>query len=633
MSNPSIMTIAPTHCWRGHDRRTDSLRYRRRRDGGPLPRHGDRENTWGAACRDLPLARRRRGRGRGALWRALHAKLCRAAGARRRRCRVHLHAKRAACRADDPGRPGRQACAGRKAARADAARRRRDDCYLPLGRRAPGRRITAARRSGVSGAARGGRRRRNWAAYAWYRDHALPARPALLRQRGMARYLGIRRRRRADEPGYPPGRSAAMADRRRSGRGVGQYRDTGASDRGRRLCDSNATLCQRRAWQHRGHHRGRAGLSAPGRDLRRRGRRTDRRRTDRPLGRQQSRTLTPVSSPAWRAGRGRRRRQPNRDRRRGTHAPARRFCCRPSHRAGAAGQRRRGPPLAGAGAGDLRGGREKSRMKLAFSTLGCPDWTLEQCVAAARDYGYDGISLRLLDGAVIEPGIDAGTRRRVGSVLDAAGLPLVCLDTSVKIAQPDPSVRAAQIRDGLAMLDLAAEWQAPLVRVFAGPPPDSSEQEAIASATACLLPLAERAHDLGIAVVLETHDAFCSSAAVMQTLAGLPAAGAGVLWDLLHPYRIGEDPADTLSRIGSRLQHVHIKDGRAPAGGGTNWDFTLLGEGTVPTRAILAMLRQAGYDGWLSVEWEKKLHPELAAPEVALPQHAALLREYLAELG
>ncbi len=272
-------------------------------------------------------------------------------------------------------------------------------------------------------------------------------------------------------------------------------------------------------------------------------------------------------------------------------------------------------------------------MKLAFSTLGCPDWTLEQCVAAARDYGYDGIELRLLDGAVIEPGIDAGTRRRVGTVLDAAGLPLVCLDTSVKIAQPDPSARAAQIRDGLAMLDLAAEWQAPLVRVFAGPPPDSSEQEAIASATACLLPLAERAHDLGIAVVLETHDAFCSSAAVMQTLAGVPAAGAGVLWDLLHPYRIGEDPADTLSRIGSRLQHVHIKDGRAPAGGGTNWDFTLLGEGTVPTRAILAMLRQAGYDGWLSVEWEKKLHPELAAPEVALPQHAALLREYLAELG
>jgi sugar phosphate isomerase/epimerase len=272
-------------------------------------------------------------------------------------------------------------------------------------------------------------------------------------------------------------------------------------------------------------------------------------------------------------------------------------------------------------------------MKLAFSTLGCPDWTLEQCVAAAREYGYDGIELRLLDGAKIEPGIGASARSRVRSVLDAAGLLLVCLDTSVRIAQPDPEARAAQIRDGLAMIDLAAEWRAPLVRVFGEPPPETSEQDAIASATATLLPLAERAHDLGIAVVLETHDAFCSSAAVMQTLAGIPAAGAGVLWDLLHPYRIDEDPADTLSRIGARLRHVHIKDGRAPAGGGTNWNFVLLGEGTVPTREILGMLQQAGYNRWLSVEWEKKWHPELAAPEVALPQHVALLRQYLAELA
>jgi sugar phosphate isomerase/epimerase len=45
---------------------------------------------------------------------------------------------------------------------------------------------------------------------------------------------------------------------------------------------------------------------------------------------------------------------------------------------------------------------------------------------------------------------------------------------------------------------------------------------------------------------------------------------------------------------------------------------------------ILAALRRAGYDGWLSVEWEKKWHPELEAPEIALPQHAEALRAYLA---
>jgi fatty-acyl-CoA synthase len=48
----------------------------------------------------------------------------------------------------------------------------------------------------------------------------------------------------------------------------------------------------------------------------------------------------------------------------------------------------------------------------------------------------------------------------------------------------------------------------------------------------------------------------------------------------------------------------------------------------VPTPAILSTLKAAGYDGWISVEWEKKWHPHLAEPEVALPQHIAMLREW-----
>jgi len=64
-----------------------------------------------------------------------------------------------------------------------------------------------------------------------------------------------------------------------------------------------------------------------------------------------------------------------------------------------------------------------------------------------------------------------------------------------------------------------------------------------------------------------------------------------------------------------------------------NWDLTLLGEGHVPIRDILAVLPTLGYAGWLSVEWEKKWYPDLAEPELALPQHATLLREYLASLA
>ncbi|HMO58054.1 MAG TPA: sugar phosphate isomerase/epimerase [Roseiflexaceae bacterium] len=269
-------------------------------------------------------------------------------------------------------------------------------------------------------------------------------------------------------------------------------------------------------------------------------------------------------------------------------------------------------------------------MRLAYTTLACPEWTLEQVIDAAQQNGYEGLELRLLDGNVIGPDLPTAERRRVRNALAAAGLPVICLDTSVRIAQPDAAARAAQIADARALLELAAEWGAPLIRVFAGPPAGTAETEALAAAAATLAPIAAYGQTLGVAVALETHDAFCHSTAVAQVLDAVPAAGA--LWDLLHPYRVGETTAETLGRLQGRVLHVHIKDGKPPADGGSNWDLTLLGEGRVPTRDILAALHAAGYNGWIAVEWEKKWHPELAAPEIALPQHAAVLRRYLADI-
>lgn len=269
-------------------------------------------------------------------------------------------------------------------------------------------------------------------------------------------------------------------------------------------------------------------------------------------------------------------------------------------------------------------------MKLAFTTLACPNWTLEQAVDAAQRYGYEGLELRLLDGDVIGPSLDKTQRERVKRVLAEAAMPIACLDTSVRIAQPDAAQREAQVRDGLAMVEMAADWGAPCIRVFGGPPEGTSEADATAGAVACLQPLADRGRELGVAVVLETHDYFASGASVAQVLNQVTSTGAGALWDTLHPNRVGETTRETLDLIGSRLVHVHIKDGKRPDDGGPNWPLKLLGEGDVPIQEILTVLRDAGYNGWLAVEWEKKWHPSIAEPEVALPQHIEMLRQYLA---
>src|SRR5260370_10691408 len=153
---------------------------------------------------------------------------------------------------------------------------------------------------------------------------------------------------------------------------------------------------------------------------------------------------------------------------------------------------------------------------------------------------------------------------------------------------------------------------------------------AAARALESAVPLAER---LGVAIGVETHDAFSASSVVAELLAlvdpGTVDSGAvGAVWDSHHPHRMGERPAEVYANLGPRILLAQVKDARPRDG---DWQLVLLGEGEVPVRDMLGLLTARGYPHWISVEWEKRWHPEIEEPEVALPQHLDLLIKWLEE--
>jgi len=81
------------------------------------------------------------------------------------------------------------------------------------------------------------------------------------------------------------------------------------------------------------------------------------------------------------------------------------------------------------------------------------------------------------------------------------------------------------------------------------------------------------------------------------------------------------------ANLGPRLKLAQVKDARRLDG--EAWRLVPLGEGEVPVREMLGLLTAGGYPHWISVEWEKRWHPEIPAPEVALPQHLDLLTRWL----
>jgi sugar phosphate isomerase/epimerase len=74
---------------------------------------------------------------------------------------------------------------------------------------------------------------------------------------------------------------------------------------------------------------------------------------------------------------------------------------------------------------------------------------------------------------------------------------------------------------------------------------------------------------------------------------------------------VDEDPIHAVSRVAPYAFHVHAKDFRYNSLNkgimtrGANYiSGTVIGEGVVPVRQCLAILKKAGYDGFCSIEYE-----------------------------
>ncbi len=265
--------------------------------------------------------------------------------------------------------------------------------------------------------------------------------------------------------------------------------------------------------------------------------------------------------------------------------------------------------------------------KLAYSTLAFPGRQLSDVVAMGKAMGYDGIELRLIDGELIDPSMSSAARDRVKRIV--GDVPVVAVDSSIRITEDDPIPAIA------SFLELAHAWEAPVVRVFGGDLPEdpSERQRALEHAARVLESAAAHAERLGVAVGLETHDSFAGSSQVAEVLAMVPSPWIGAVWDSHHPHRMGETPEEIYANIGPRTKLAQVKDARRSSEQPSGWQLVPLGEGEVPVRDMLSVLAHHGYAGVISVEWEKRWHPEIDEPEIALPQHLELLKRWMAELA
>jgi sugar phosphate isomerase/epimerase len=275
-------------------------------------------------------------------------------------------------------------------------------------------------------------------------------------------------------------------------------------------------------------------------------------------------------------------------------------------------------------------------MRLSFSTLGCPAWSFDEIVSRARAYGFDGVGFRGVLGELDLtrlPQFGAADIVATRGLLAAAGLIASMVLTSSRLIVPAAEVEANRVL-AESHIDIAAALGSPYIRVFGGQfPIGLAHAAAVERAAERLRRLGDYAASRGVAVLLETHDDFTDPALLRRVMEAADHPGVGVLWDVHHPFRILGQPVETAYKLlAPWLRSVDLKDSIPDAAAPLGYRYVPIGDGDVPIGAALGCLRAGGYDGFLTFEWEKLWHPELAAPEQALPQFVATLREMLETL-
>lgn len=284
-------------------------------------------------------------------------------------------------------------------------------------------------------------------------------------------------------------------------------------------------------------------------------------------------------------------------------------------------------------------------MKLSFWTLGMPEWDAVQFARAAAADGYDGVDLRCekRDGSRhigFEVGLDATDEEigRIRSGFVEAGVAissLLCYN---------PPVHSNGVADWgrfeeelVRHAELAVRLGTPTIRVAVSDTPSETSGWA-----GFLDRLWQRVGVVldgapGLKAVAENHP---GNASGKDLLAAAERAGDprfGVEYSPDHAFVMQEDVVGLVDRFAPWIHQLCLGDRKIVEEDLAAFDgryYTVryescrIGDGVVPIAAVLHRLGAAGFDGYVTLKWERAPHfgQHLPAGEIVLPEFPPYIR-------
>jgi len=247
-------------------------------------------------------------------------------------------------------------------------------------------------------------------------------------------------------------------------------------------------------------------------------------------------------------------------------------------------------------------------LKISFSTLGCPNWLWKEILVAANDLNYQGIELRGLGPDLFIPQAKMFLPENLSQTresLEKRNLEISCISTECVLSSDSDDV----ILKAKSYIDLAESLGVKYIRILGDVNPwpcDSVNQDVVFNNLVVLEPYAKSKN---VIMLVESNGIYAKSKLLSDLLSHANSPFIQALWDLNHPVRYyNESPEETWQNIGKYVRHVHVKDSVIKDGSLT---YCMLGYGDLPITEAFKLLKNNGYNEYVSLEWTKRWNNEL----------------------
>ena len=205
--------------------------------------------------------------------------------------------------------------------------------------------------------------------------------------------------------------------------------------------------------------------------------------------------------------------------------------------------------------------------------------------ATAVELGYQGVELH---GLKHEPFLPAAAPfvpaqlPRTKEQLEKIGLQISAFSTGALLLTAEKAQRRAYIEEVKAYIKLAADLGVAYVHVRgdqqAGPGSVVSDELVLE----VLMELGDYAIDHRVYVLIKTNGVYTDTPRLAALLERLDHPAVGVLWDVHHTYRFGQESfAATWGVLKDQIKYVQLKDS---VWDGQRIQYRLFGEGDLPSR-------------------------------------------------